>query len=80
MPNDADPAGIRSCWTTVHDPLAAPVLADLAARYEQLYGPGAHAEMSAYPAAEFAPPGGGFLLLVAGGAAVAAGESVATTR
>ncbi len=60
-------------WTTVADPLAAPVLDDLRDRYVALYGEGAHAEMSRYAAAEFAAPDGGFVLLVEDGAAVAAG-------
>jgi ribosomal protein S18 acetylase RimI-like enzyme len=50
---------------TQDDPLAGPLLAELATEYAQRYGGSPDAHHSAlrdYPAAEFAPPGGGLLV------------------
>lgn len=55
------------------DPLAEPLIRELTEEYVARYGPGAHAEMARYPAAEFAPPHGLLLLLLADGAPVAGG-------
>jgi ribosomal protein S18 acetylase RimI-like enzyme len=47
------------------DPLAAPLLAELAAEYAQRYGGTAeaiHAGLLSYPATEFAAPGGGLVI------------------
>lgn len=56
------------------EPLLAPVLADLHRDYAARYpGLDITAEMSRYPAAEFAPPTGAFLVLLDGEVPVAAG-------
>lgn len=58
------------------DPLAAPLLTELAIEYDARYGDlfgGASEELTRYPAAEFLPPDGELLLLLEDGAAVAGG-------
>lgn len=65
-------------FVVVHqsDPLAAPVLADLAVEYTTRYGGDAaemHSELLVYPAEEFAPPGGALIVAVADGVPVAGG-------
>ncbi|GGV12023.1 N-acetyltransferase [Streptomyces litmocidini] len=57
--------------TTTTDPLARPLLDELAHEYTTRYG-SAH-DLSRYPAAEFAPPHGSFLLLLEQGRPVAGG-------
>ncbi|MFH9725008.1 GNAT family N-acetyltransferase [Streptomyces sp. NPDC017254] len=57
--------------TTADDPLARPLLDELAHEYTTRYG-SAH-DLSRYPAAEFAPPHGAFLLLLEQGRPVAGG-------
>ncbi|MEU2230759.1 GNAT family N-acetyltransferase [Streptomyces vietnamensis] len=57
--------------TTTTDPLARPLLDELAYEYTTRYG-SAH-DLSRYPAAEFAPPHGAFLLLLEEGRPVAGG-------
>ncbi|MFE3073933.1 GNAT family N-acetyltransferase [Streptomyces sp. NPDC059247] len=57
--------------TTADDPLARPLLDELAHEYLSRYG-SAH-DLSRYPAAEFAPPHGAFLLLLERGGPVAGG-------
>ncbi|MFF0475823.1 GNAT family N-acetyltransferase [Streptomyces sp. NPDC004284] len=57
--------------TTTTDPLARPLLDELAYEYTTRYG-SAH-DLSRYPAAEFAPPHGAFLLLLEQGRPVAGG-------
>ena len=57
--------------TTTTDPLARPLLDELAYEYTTRYG-SAH-DLSLYPAAEFAPPHGAFLLLMEHGRPVAGG-------
>ncbi|MEV4429854.1 GNAT family N-acetyltransferase [Streptomyces sp. R-07] len=57
--------------TTTTDPLARPLLDELAYEYTSRYG-SAH-DLSRYPAAEFAPPHGAFLLLLEQGRPVAGG-------
>ncbi|MFF9853192.1 GNAT family N-acetyltransferase [Streptomyces litmocidini] len=57
--------------TTTTDPLARPLLDELAHEYTIRYG-SAH-DLSRYPAAEFAPPHGAFLLLLEQGRPVAGG-------
>ncbi|WP_069165083.1 GNAT family N-acetyltransferase [Nocardia altamirensis] len=58
------------------DPLAAPLLAELAVEYSNRYGGTAgqmHASLTEYPAAEFAPPHGALLVVTRAGEAVAGG-------
>ncbi|MFK0214972.1 GNAT family N-acetyltransferase [Streptomyces sp. NPDC090298] len=57
--------------TTTTDPLARPLLDELAYEYTTRYG-SAH-DLHRYPAAEFAPPYGAFLLLLEQGRPVAGG-------
>ncbi|MEU6622458.1 GNAT family N-acetyltransferase [Streptomyces litmocidini] len=57
--------------TTTTDPLARPLLDELAYEYTTRYG-SAH-DLHHYPAAEFAPPHGAFLLLLERGRPVAGG-------
>ncbi|MFD3660505.1 GNAT family N-acetyltransferase [Streptomyces sp. NPDC058659] len=57
--------------TTTTDPLARPLLDELAYEYTTRYG-SAH-DLSLYPATEFAPPDGAFLLLLEQGRPVAGG-------
>lgn len=57
--------------TTPDDPLARPLLDELAHEYLTRYGDSS--DLSRFPAAEFAPPHGTFLLLLEGGTAVAGG-------
>ncbi|MFI0927519.1 GNAT family N-acetyltransferase [Streptomyces sp. NPDC021012] len=57
--------------TTTTDPLARPLLDELAHEYTTRYG-SAH-DLNRYPAAEFAPPHGAFLLLLEQGRPVAGG-------
>lgn len=59
-----------------HDPLAAPLLAELAIEYSTRYGgtPGeVHAELTEYPVSHFAPPDGDLLVVVEDGEPVAGG-------
>ncbi|WP_280236735.1 GNAT family N-acetyltransferase [Nocardia cyriacigeorgica] len=58
------------------DPLAAPLLAELAIEYSTRYGGTAgavHQDLLTYPAAEFAPPSGALLVVVEHGEPVAGG-------
>ncbi|MER8183699.1 GNAT family N-acetyltransferase [Kitasatospora sp. NPDC094015] len=55
------------------DPLTEPLVRELTHEYVTRYGPGGHAEMARYPAAEFAPPHGLLLLLLEDGRPVAGG-------
>ncbi|MFI9505563.1 GNAT family N-acetyltransferase [Nocardia sp. NPDC052566] len=58
------------------DPLAAPLLAELAVEYSSRYGGTAgevHADLRDYPAAEFAPPHGALLMVTRNAEAVAGG-------
>lgn len=57
------PPAPESRWTTMDDPAVAPVLAELHEEYVGLYGPGAQAEMTRYPTADFGAPDGGVLVL-----------------
>ncbi|WP_263173208.1 GNAT family N-acetyltransferase [Streptomyces sp. SCSIO ZS0520] len=57
----------------VSDPLAAPLLRELADEYTARYGPEAHRELTRYPDTEFAPPHGVLLLLLTGGRPIAGG-------
>ncbi|MFF2778780.1 GNAT family N-acetyltransferase [Streptomyces sp. NPDC058052] len=57
--------------TTPDDPLARPLLDELAYEYQTRYGDSS--DLSRFPSGEFAPPHGTFLLLLEGGAAVAGG-------
>src|SRR3954451_19751312 len=59
-----------------HDPLAAPLFAELAVEYDTRYGDlfgGAAQELTRYPAEEFLPPDGALVLLLEDGAPVAGG-------
>ncbi|MFI6643407.1 GNAT family N-acetyltransferase [Streptomyces sp. NPDC050504] len=58
--------------TSVSDPLARPLLDELAYEYSSRYGDDAE-DLYRYPSAEFAPPGGAFLLLLEQGRPVAGG-------
>jgi GNAT superfamily N-acetyltransferase len=57
--------------TTADDPLARPLLDELAHEYVTRYG--SASDLQRYPSAEFAPPGGSFLLLLERGEPVAGG-------
>ena len=59
-----------------HDPLAAPLFAELAVEYDIRYGDlfgGAHEELTRHPVEEFLPPDGELVLLLADGSPVAGG-------
>lgn len=60
---------------THDDPLAQPLLAELAVEYAQRYGgtPSAHLDWLPVPAAELAPPDGGLLIGVVDGVPVTGG-------
>ena len=65
-------------YTSVKDPLAAPLLEELLFEYDSRYGTyfsaeGARAEMNKYPPEAFSPPSGNFLLLLRGGKTIAGG-------
>ena len=66
---------IEERWTAATDPLAQPLIDDLAREYRSRYGAvGASAEMSRYPAELFTPEyGGDFLILLSDGELVAGG-------
>jgi GNAT superfamily N-acetyltransferase len=58
------------------DPLAAPLLDELAIEYSTRYGGDAErqsAELRAYPADEFAPPGGALIVALCDGVPIAGG-------
>ncbi|WP_068063595.1 GNAT family N-acetyltransferase [Nocardia xishanensis] len=66
----------RAHWIAQDDPLAAPLLAELALEYSNRYGrtPGeVHSDLRGYPAAHFAPPEGGLLVVTQDGEPVAGG-------
>ena len=68
--------GMRFVQVSQDDPLAAPLLAELATEYAERYGgaPAAHlAWLRDYPAAEFGPPGGGLLIGLLDGQPVTGG-------
>ncbi|WBP86997.1 GNAT family N-acetyltransferase [Kitasatospora cathayae] len=58
---------------TLADPLVEPLLRELTHEYVSRYGPGAHQEMTRYPAEAFAEPHGALLLLLEDGEPVAGG-------
>ncbi|OAK56435.1 GNAT family N-acetyltransferase [Rhodococcoides kyotonense] len=65
-------------FVAVHqnDPLAAPLIEELALEYATRYGrtPGEqYSELRSYPAEEFAPPGGSLVVAISGGHPVAGG-------
>jgi GNAT superfamily N-acetyltransferase len=64
-------------YVAADDPLAEPLLTELAeeydARYGNAWGEPASTEINRYPAAEFAPPHGAFVLLLREGAPIAGG-------
>ena len=66
---------IEERWTAADDPLAQPLIDDLARDYRSRYGAeGASAEMRRYPAELFTPEyGGDFLILLSDGELVAGG-------
>ncbi len=66
---------IEERWTAADDPMAQPLIDDLARDYRSRYGAeGASAEMSRYPAELFTPEyGGAFLVLLSDGELVAGG-------
>ncbi|MCX4822078.1 GNAT family N-acetyltransferase [Streptomyces sp. NBC_01142] len=57
--------------TTLDDPLARPLLDELAHEYISRYG--SAVDLERYPSEEFAPPGGAFVLLLEEGRPVAGG-------
>jgi GNAT superfamily N-acetyltransferase len=62
---DPEVDALRFVAVAQADPLAQPLLTELAAEYAHRYGgaPQAHLEaLRDYPAAEFSPPGGGLLI------------------
>jgi GNAT superfamily N-acetyltransferase len=59
--------------TTLDDPAVAPLIESLAEEYRRRYGAILDGEMSAYEAAEFAPPVGTFLIAQVDGETVAGG-------
>jgi GNAT superfamily N-acetyltransferase len=66
----------RVCAVTQDDPLAAPLLAELAVEYSSRYGGIAdevRRDLTTYPAAEFAPPDGALLVVVENKKPVAGG-------
>jgi GNAT superfamily N-acetyltransferase len=66
----------RVCAVTQDDPLAAPLLAELAVEYSSRYGGIAdevRRDLITYPAAEFAPPDGSLLVVVENEEPVAGG-------
>jgi ribosomal protein S18 acetylase RimI-like enzyme len=67
---------LRFVAVTQDDPVAQPLLAELAAEYAQRYGGTAQAilaGMREYPAAEFAAPGGGLMIGLLDGQPVTGG-------
>ena len=67
---------LRFVSVTQDDPLAAPLLAELAREYADRYGGSAedhHAHLRDYPAAEFAEPDGGLLIGLLDGRPVTGG-------
>lgn len=78
-PEAALAAGETFLYTTLHDPLAQPLITELSHEYESRYGDfyersGEPREMQKYPPEVFTPAqGGNFLLLLRGGQAVAGG-------
>lgn len=72
---DTAPSNIEERWTEATDPVAQPLIDDLAREYRTRYGAeGSAAEMSRYPAELFTPEyGGGFLILLVDGVLAAGG-------
>lgn len=76
MPESTTPHGqLRFVSVTYDDPLAQPLLAELAVEYAQRYGgtPSAHLAWLPVPEAELAPPDGGLLIGVVDGVPVTGG-------
>jgi len=76
MPQSRESAGQLRFLSAGHDdPLAQPLLAELAVEYAQRYGgtPSAHLTWLPVPAAELTPPDGGLLIGVVDGASVTGG-------
>ncbi|MFG3257020.1 hypothetical protein [Streptomyces sp. NPDC048172] len=69
----SSPDGLTVRRVRAGDPLVRPLLRELAREYAARYGGEALAELSRYPASEFAPPRGTLLLLLDGGVPVAGG-------
>ncbi|MEU6735707.1 GNAT family N-acetyltransferase [Streptomyces physcomitrii] len=72
-PGSRTSSALTVVQVAVSDPLAAPLLRELADEYTARYGPEAHRELARYPDTEFAPPHGVLLLLLADGRPVAGG-------
>ncbi|WP_297824299.1 GNAT family N-acetyltransferase [Mycobacterium sp.] len=75
-PETTPPHGrLRFVSATHDDPLAQPLLAELAVEYAQRYGgtPSTHLTWLPVPEAELAPPDGGLLIGVMGGVPVTGG-------
>lgn len=71
-----DTAALQIVAVHQDDPLASPLLEELALEYSSRYGlsPGEqYSELRAYPAHEFAPPGGVLIVALEAGAPVAGG-------
>lgn len=75
-PGDTGPGCVEFVEVEQHDPLATPLLRELAIEYSSRYGrsPGVqYEELKSYPAREFAPPDGVLVIALAGGVPVAGG-------
>lgn len=73
---DAGPGRLIFVEVDQNDPLAAPLLQELANEYASRYGrsPGVqYQELKSYPAQEFAPPGGVLVIALSDGVPVAGG-------
>lgn len=76
MPESFSPdGGLRFVSATHDDPLAQPLLAELAVEYAERYGgtPSTHLSWLPVPEDELAPPDGGLLIGVVGGVPVTGG-------
>ena len=76
MTTDRVCANLRFVAVHQNDPLAAPLLDELAVEYGSRYGDLAGSEyfdLRAYPAEEFAPPGGALIVAACDGVPVAGG-------
>ncbi|BAH50189.1 GNAT family N-acetyltransferase [Rhodococcus opacus] len=74
MSERTDP--VQTVFVEQSDPLAAPLLEELATEYSTRYGRSRdqmYEDLSTYPAEEFAAPGGALLVVVEGGTSVAGG-------
>ncbi|RRQ29381.1 GNAT family N-acetyltransferase [Rhodococcus sp. Eu-32] len=76
MTTSEDQLALQFVAVHQNDPLAAPLIEELALEYATRYGrtPGEqYSELRSYPAEEFAPPGGSLVVAISGGQPVAGG-------